>query len=108
MKVERSVKHTDRYEFDFGECHTSEGFAQLDTKQDASYYGNWINPTKLQVVTYAEGDVIRIGFDSKQEMLEWVKSFHDNKGLGFIGIDPGLGEVLKSECIANGLGPFLH
>jgi len=108
MKTTSHFIDRDRYAFDTGECSPSNGFAQIDTSQDAWYYGNWINPSKKVAVTYAEGDYSRHEFESREEMLEWVKSFHDNKGLGFIGIDPGLGNVLKSECIANGLGPYLH
>lgn len=98
----------DRYVFDFNECSSANGFAQVDTRQDASYYGNWINPSQKKFVTFAEGDITRITFDTTEEMVEYMQSFKDNDGLGFIGIDPGLGDVLKSECIANGLGPFLH
>lgn len=96
-----------RYTFDFGVCHTSKGFAQIDTEEDASYYGNWINPTALMAIRYAEGDVDTFKFDNAEEMVEWVRKWKESSKK-FIGIDPGLGEVLKSECIAAGLGPFLH
>lgn len=35
---------SDRYKYDFRLCTSANGWAQLDTKQDASYFGNWINP----------------------------------------------------------------
>jgi len=40
---------TSRYAFDFRLCHFKNGWAQLDTRQDASYYGNWINPVTRQL-----------------------------------------------------------
>ena len=47
----------DRYLFDFELCHFKKGWAQIDTDQDASYYGNWANPLTRQTVSYIEGDV---------------------------------------------------
>ena len=47
----------DRYKYDFRQCKPSDGWAQLDTKQDAPYYGNWINPLTLETLSYCEGDV---------------------------------------------------
>lgn len=98
----------ERYQFDFGICSAAHGYAQIDTSQDASYYGNWINPSERKAVCFAEGDLAVIEFDDDAEMLGWVERFKNNDGLGFKGIDPGLGEVLKSVCIAHGLGPYLH
>ena len=31
---------SDRYEFDCGPCSYANGFAQVDTRQDAPYYGS--------------------------------------------------------------------
>ena len=49
--------NTDRYAFDFDACHFKKGYAQIDTHQDASYFGTWANPFCLKIVTYAEGDI---------------------------------------------------
>lgn len=104
--MENGGGEINRYTFDWGACHTSKGFAQIDTTQDASYYGNWINPVALMVVRWCEGDLDTFTFDNSEEMVAWIAEF--KKSPRFLGIDPGLGEVLKSECIAAGLGPFLH
>jgi hypothetical protein len=98
----------ERYHFDFNECSSANGYAQVDTRQDASYYGNWVNPSQRKFVTFAEGDITRITFDDDAEMVAYLQEFKDNDGLGFIGVDPGLGDVLRSVCIAHGLGPFFH
>ena len=47
----------DRYKFDFNLCTAEKGYAQIDTSQDAWYYGNWANPKDLKIVSYCEGDV---------------------------------------------------
>ena len=47
----------DRYAFDFRRCTPAKGWAQLDTEQDAWYFGNWVNPSKMETMSYAEGDV---------------------------------------------------
>jgi len=58
MKTERFFNgQIDRYTFDFNSCSHKKGFAQVDTSQDASYFGTWANPFSLRIVTYAEGDI---------------------------------------------------
>jgi hypothetical protein len=99
-----------RYEYDFGECSYANGYCQIDTQQDASYYGNWINLFERKAVCYAEGDLSRIDFDTDQEMADWLVQFQQNKGLGFLHIDPGLGEDLKrntERCLGLGIGYLL-
>lgn len=50
---------TERYAFDFDRCTYANGWAQVDTYQDASYFGIWTNPDLREIVTYCEGDVTR-------------------------------------------------
>ena len=47
--------HADRYLFDFN-LDLGE-WAQFDTDSDASYFGVWVNKTKLRTLSYVEGDV---------------------------------------------------
>jgi len=47
---------SERYAFDFSD-EMKEGWRQYDTREDAWYYGIWFNPAKLQILTYAEGDL---------------------------------------------------
>ena len=54
---EETFVDADRYQFDFKYCSAKQGWAQLDTAQDAWYLGHWANPAKLQLVSYVEGDV---------------------------------------------------
>ena len=42
MKTIRDFKPmTDRYSFDVGACSYANGFAQIDTRQDAAHFGSW-------------------------------------------------------------------
>jgi hypothetical protein len=44
----------DRYFYDFEALGA--GWKQYDTKQDASYFGVWVNVEERKTFTYAEGD----------------------------------------------------
>lgn len=46
-----------RYRMDFSDAFRHDGWYQFDTAQDASYYGNWCNPTTLMILSYTEGDI---------------------------------------------------
>jgi hypothetical protein len=61
------VQNSSRYAFDFGQCRASNGWAQLDSEQDASYFGNWVNPITYETVSYCEGDVTHIRYDHAEE-----------------------------------------
>jgi hypothetical protein len=98
----------DRYYFDFDGCKNSDGWCQIDTEQDASYYGNWINPAARRAITFAEGDLAQIKFDNDQEMIEWLERFAAHPGLCFLGVDPGLHEGTVAACKERGIDKFFH
>jgi hypothetical protein len=117
MTIERITEFApaDRYLYDFGACSSGKGWAQVDTKQDASYYGTWTNPERREIFTYCEGDttLIRCGTDDEfcaelRKVIEW------NKEAGYwLGIDPGWpnGEPCKRITAAFtrlGLAEYLH
>lgn len=107
MKVQHEfLEDATRYDFDRALCSFAQGWAQFDTTQDASYYGCWINPTQRKFVQYAEGDLDTYTFENDAEMHLFVEG--QKQGGRFKAIDPGLGTVLASECIAHGLGPYMH
>jgi hypothetical protein len=102
---------TDRYAFDFNACSSSNGYAQIDTEQDASYYGTWANPFKLQIVSYAEGDITIQKADNDKEFADEIRAIADwNVEVGFkpIGIDPGFNKELKAGFVELGLSEYLH
>lgn len=109
--IQRDFAAADRYVYDFKLCTTAKGWAQLDTRQDASYFGQWINPTKRQIFCYCEGDLILTTVDTDAELVaevEHIKAFHAEVGYPMTGIDPGFNEALKRALVAAGLESFLH
>jgi hypothetical protein len=92
--MKRTSLHDDspdrtRYLFDFELRAPHKGWAQFDTTQDAFYYGNWVNPITLELVSYAEGDVVRTKCDDENEFKAELRRMVDwHKGHGFFkGID---------------------
>lgn len=111
MKTIREFAPADRYVYDFGACSIKNGFAQVDTEQDASYYGTWANPSRLVIVCYCEGDVTTQIAASPAEFaaaLRTLKEWNENNGWRFIGIDPGFDENMATEFKNIGLGDLLH
>ena len=53
MKITRELCPGDRYTYDFGLCSYENGWAQVDTAQDASYFGTWANPTRLMILSFS-------------------------------------------------------
>jgi hypothetical protein len=67
-------------------------FAQIDTCQDASYYGNWASAEALTLISYCEGDVTTTVCTTKEEFAAEVnklKDFSNRMDYTFKGIDPG-------------------
>ncbi len=92
-----------RYYFDEKECAYQNGWAQLDTYQDAHYFGMWINPRKLRILTYCEGDITEVQYDNIEEIKTILPLLDEN-----IRIDPGLNPKFKHVLIDIGLSDFLH
>jgi len=98
--------NSDRYIFDFNFCSMRKGWCQIDTKNDASYFGNWVHPGKLEIITFAEGDVTNIILDNikelKDEIVKMEKFYNEQYEERFrngksIQIDcfPGAKEIIK-------------
>ena len=101
---------TDRYHFDFGKCSCSKGWAQMDTNQDAHYFGIWTNPSKRAVFCYCEGDCDFRSFDTDAEYVAEVRrvvAYYNDDGR-FIGIDPGFNDALKASLERFGFADLLH
>jgi len=95
MKSVALTTGRDRYFFDTEKCVCEQGWSQVDSQQDAWYFGQWADPFALKYVTFAEGDVTEQQCETKEEfisLIERVAQWHkDNDGDGFssFGIDPG-------------------
>lgn len=111
METIREFEPADRYVYDWGPCSSKNGFAQVDTDQDAPYFGTWASPSKLMTVCYAEGDVtIRKAANVKEfvDEVRSIKQWNEDNGYRFIGIDPGLNEELREHFEKFGLNDLLH
>jgi hypothetical protein len=110
-QIIRTFEPADRYLYDFKLCTIARGWAQIDTSQDASYYGQWINPATREILCYCEGDLILTRCDDDAELAREIakmKQWNAEQGHRFMGIDPGFSESLKAALIAAGLEVYLH
>ena len=103
-----------RYAYDFGLCSTTGDWAQMDTAQDAPWFGQWANPFERKILCYAEGDrtLIECGDDTEfTAELERIAEFH-TKNDKWKGIDTwstrlcdrfaaaGAGHLVHPSCLA--------
>ena len=99
-----------RYVFDFDLCSVSKGWAQVDTAQDAIYFGTWAHPKQFKTVSFAEGDTCIKTADTVEEfktMIEEMVQFYVEHG-SWKGIDPGLKEENIQAWRELGLEEYLH
>jgi hypothetical protein len=111
MKITREFAPADRYLDDFGLCSCANGWAQVDTAQDASYFGTWANPTRLLIFTYCEGDTTLKEAVSPEEFvaeLRDIDAWNRAQGYGPARIDPGYDSAMKRVFEALGLADMLH
>lgn len=111
VKTIREFAPADRYVYDFGVCSYDKGFAQVDTKQDASYFGTWASPTRRMVVSYCEGDVTTDICETDEEFvaqLRSIDSWNVANGYGNARIDPGFSPAMKADFERIGLADMLH
>lgn len=111
VEVKRLFDSSDRYAFDFRLCTYAKGWAQLDTSEDASYFGNWVNPTDRKLICYCEGDVTITSCVTDAAFraeVHRVCSYYARHGGKRPGIDPGLDPGMKAAFERLGLGEWLH
>lgn len=101
---------SDRYKYDFKHCSYANGWAQVDTKQDASYFGTWTNPTRREIFTYCEGDTTLTHCDTDDEYISEVRRLIDwNKEGGYwLGIDALANRALTAQFTNLGFVKELH
>lgn len=106
----RDFAPADRYLYDFKMLTYAKGWAQVDTKQDASYFGTWTNPEKRQIFCYCEGDLTLTKCETDEEYIEALSDLVNwNRKSGYwLGIDPGLKPEMREKFISLGLEQLLH
>jgi hypothetical protein len=99
---------SERSDFDFRMCTYAEGWVQIDTNQDASYYRMWCHPDKRQIVSYRDGHITIIRCtDDETFVVEMRRAADWNREQGYwIGIDAG--EDQRHRIIRLGLADLLH
>ena len=110
-RIEDFMPNIERYHFDFGECSHHLGYAQVDTSQDAPYFGIWTNPTTLTTVQYIEGEVYHDIAESMEEYVDYIrkmKADYDAMDVSFLGIDPMLNDDIANRLKEIGLGDLIH
>lgn len=117
VTIKRDFAPADRYLYDFKVLTIEKGWAQLDTRQDASYYGHWINPVTREIFSYCEGDTCLTTCETDAEMQAYLADMTAwNVEMGYapfrngkpVGIDPGFNTDLKMACIGAGLSAWMH
>jgi len=94
----RFIGDGDRYAYDFEHCRAADGWIQYDTENDAWYFGVWVHPKRREIVTYAEGDEIRVTCpddDAFRAKLAGMAEFYGPPPPAFIAIDPVEGVVTE-------------
>lgn len=111
METITQFSPADRYVYDFKHCTMANGWAQFDSAQDASYFGNWINPTKREWFSYTEGDTTLIRCADDAEFIAYVRetfAWYEQHDERRPGIDPGFNVELKAEFERLGLTDLMH
>lgn len=109
--INRAFNPSNRYTYDFNICTTDKGWAQIDTPEDAEYFGNWINPFQMKIFSYVEGDTTEIIADSADELVkefEILVAFYAEHHEKKIHIDPGFNIELKEKLCELGLEKYLQ
>lgn len=83
-EIRRAFLPSERYRIDFAEEFKAEGWEQFDTDQDAAYFGVWVNRSRLQTLTYAEGDWTLVTCPDWDHYAAEVGSAIEFYGEGFI------------------------
>jgi len=111
MKITREICPGDRYVYDFGLCSYEQGWAKVDTAQDASYFGTWANPTRLMFFNYCEGGTTLKEAASPEEFaaeLCEIDAWNRANGYCPARIDPGFNPAMKAAFEGLGLADMLH
>ena len=67
-RTDSFIQDAERYDLDRQLCWAKGStWAQVDTDQDAWYFGNWANPVTRSIVSLAEGDLTITRCDTDDE-----------------------------------------
>ena len=110
MDIVYEFNPCDRYVFDFDLCQSKDGWAQVDTTQDACYFGTWANPFKLEIISYTEGDICIKKASNIHEFISELKDiiiWNELQGY-WKGIDTLCREEITTKFVEFGLSNYLY
>ena len=102
---------SDRYSLDCGPCSCANGFAQVDTGQDAPYYGIGCSPTERAIVRFRQGDVTTTVCETDDEFVAQIRElarWNDGAGYGPMKIDAVFHDALRRAFALLGLADLPH
>jgi hypothetical protein len=114
IKLERGFEFfADRSKFD-KKLNDETGWAQIDTDQDASYYGVWTSPGERAIFSYTEGDTNLETAETDAEYREalvrclaWHRARNPRYGLIDVKILP-VSHPIRDKLVELGLAASLH
>ena len=114
MRVEKAQSPADdRYHYDFT-LTPAKGWAQIDTPEDAAWYGAWVNPQARRMVTYVEGEESAATLEDGEDPAvfgQHVRDYcqrHETRHGKPGRIDDMCRDGIRSAIIALGLEDCLH
>ena len=112
VKITRDFRPlSDRYAFDCGPCSHANGFAQIDSSQDAPWYGQWCCVSARTIVSFCEGDVTTTVCETDEEFVRQIRElarWTDEAGYGPMKIDAVCHDELRQAFEKLGLADLLH
>jgi hypothetical protein len=109
MEITRAfIQDDNRYTYDRGICSVDNGYAQVDTGQEAWYYGLWANASTFTIVCFAEGDLTTEQYAEAKEFEEAFKAMAErHHQFGWTcNIDTMLSDQIKDAFEAVNLSEF--
>ena len=109
MREQRTHEQGDRYVFDWL-LKPKDGWAQIDTGSDASYFGQWANPVTKEFISYCEGDIYKADQMTDEEFSDTIKqvvAFHERMG-DWKGIDGMCCAPIIEKFSELGLSSYMH
>ncbi|EIM65487.1 hypothetical protein [Desulfobacter postgatei] len=70
----------ERYSMDFSHCGNRSDWYQFDSRQDAWYFGQWVNPVTRQILSYVEGDITLVICETADQYRKELESMTDFEG----------------------------
>lgn len=80
----------------------SQGWVRYPSRQDAWYFGQWINPITMEILCYCEGDATMVRCETKDQFRAELKEM-----ASFYGVDRAPCAIGISETVTSAMFDFL-